>query len=143
VPDAAEAAAEAGLSEFHLRHVVALPDELHAPVVRVAVAQGLSARDVAALVQDVRARGEAALRHARAALGVAQPPRQSARAWSPLLRALPEDWQARVALLERELSLLPARQRERRLAQLQEQQQRAEALAREYRRILDEHPETS
>lgn len=135
-PAAAAKAAEAGLTEFQLRPVVSLPPELHEPLVTVTVAQALSARDVARLARQVRDQGEAALRRAQATIGLVPASPRARTAWASLLRALPDDWAERVELLDRELALLPPRQRARRLQALQFQRERALGLADALARII-------
>jgi hypothetical protein len=135
-PAAAAKAAEAGLTEFHLRPVVSLPPELHEPLVTVTITQALSARDVARLARQVRDQGEAALRRAQAAIGLAPASPRARTTWATLLRALPDDWAERVELLDRELALLPPRQRARRLQALQLQRDRALGLADALARII-------
>ncbi len=135
-PAAAARAAEAGLTEFHLRPVVSLPQELHEPLVSVTIAQALSARDVARLARQVREQGEAALRRAQVAIGLAPAAGRARTAWATLLHALPDDWAARADLLERELALLSPRQRARRLQALRAQRERALGLAGALERIL-------
>lgn len=138
-PAAAARAAEAGLTEFHLRPVVSLPQELHEPLVSVTIAQALSARDVARLARQVRDQGEAALRRAQAAIGLAPAGGRARTTWGTLLHALPDDWAARADLLERELALLSPRQRARRLHALRAQRERALGLASALERILNRY----
>lgn len=139
-PDAWETAD--GLSEGHLRAVVAAPRHLHRLLVDLVQAAQASVKEAKAYARAAREQGEEYLQQRLKELHRRheEPLRhRTAVSWEPLLRAIPDDVTPRLSAFYAELEALDGERRAIRLRSVARQVPLLEELLRAYREVLDRY----
>ncbi len=131
-----------GLSEAHLRAVVAAPKHLHALLVQLIQAANASVKEARSYCRAAREQGEEFLQQKldevlRRREGPLR--RRTAVSWEPLLRAVPDDLTPRLSALLAELEALDAERRAVRLRAVARQLPLLDELRRAYAEILDRY----